>query len=99
MGARGFGIAIACAGDLATTLVGTPGLGAVLENVFGAAIAFAKGYGVVLAIICAWPCDCSCKQIHAGDIAAACTGVPPRLPTFIPTKMQPKKMEVLVYST
>ena len=73
---RGFGITIACAGDLATTLVGTPGLGAVPENVFGTASAFAKGYGVILAIICALPCDftlaitcaqpCHCRHKKVG---------------------------------
>ena len=55
--------------------------------------------GFVLAIAHAWSRHCICIQMHVGDIADACTCVPPRLPTFIPIKMQPKKMKVLVYST
>ena len=52
MGAHGFGIVITFEGNLATRLVGTPGLGAVPESIFGAAVAFAEGYGVILAIVC-----------------------------------------------
>ena len=55
--------------------------------------------GFVLAIARTWSRHCICMQVHAGDIAAACTGVPTRLPTFIPTKIQPKKMEFIVFST
>lgn len=74
MGACSFGIAVACAGNLATTLAGTPGLGANPENVIGAAITFSEGYSVVLVIVyahscnsalvitCARPCCCHHKK-------------------------------------
>ena len=52
MGVHVFGIAIACAGNLDTTLV-TPASRAIPENMFCATIAVAEEYVVVLAIICA----------------------------------------------
>jgi hypothetical protein len=52
VGARGFGIAIACAGNLATALVGTPGFEALPAYASGAAIVVMEAYGFILAIAC-----------------------------------------------
>ena len=74
------------------------GFAATLACVSGIFNTVAEVFDFGLAIARAWSWHCIHKQIHAGDIAAACTDVPSRLLTFIPTKMQPKKMKLLAYS-
>ena len=88
-----------CYAAFAYVFASTCGFVATLACASGVFNAVAKVFGFILTITHAWSWHCICKQIHAGDIAVACTGVPLILPTFIPTKNQPKKIDLLVYST